>query len=169
MGAKTVTEAIELIECEMAGLAKHYSKGEEDIFYKDPPFLHLADFAQRYGSDFFRFIDDVDAAIASMASATDGNQEDEAGDDDLQRPVHLMTALRAKGKEFRTVAILDANDGMWPIRYAETTEELEQERRVFYVAVTRAERRLLLLSVRELVGKTVEITPFLREMGLTER
>ncbi len=80
-----------------------------------------------------------------------------------------MTALRAKGKEFRTVAILDANDGMWPIRYAETTEELEQERRVFYVAVTRAERRLLLLSVRELVGKTVEITPFLREMGLTER
>jgi len=165
MEAETVTEAILLIESEMAGLRKHYAKAEDDIFYKDPPFLHLADYARRYGDDFYRFVEDVDDAIASMTYPK-SESDLETVDDDLHHPVHLMTALRAKGKEFDTVAILDANDGMWPIRWAETEAELEQERRVFYVAVTRTQKRLLILSVEQLAGRSVSITPYLSEMGL---
>jgi DNA helicase-2/ATP-dependent DNA helicase PcrA len=166
MEAETVAEAVQLIESEMAGLRRHYGKGEDDIFYKDPPFLHLADFAQRYDNDFLRFIDDVDAAIASMARVNDVADDAEAVDEDLQHPIHLMTALRAKGKEYETVVVLDANNGMWPIRHAETEAELEQERRVFYVAVTRARRRLLLLTVDQLVGRPMSVTPYVAEMGL---
>lgn len=166
MEAEAVAEAIQLIELKMAGLRQHYAKAEDDIFYKDPPFLYLADYARRYGDDFFRFIEDVDNAIASMAYSPEFEVNSAAVDDDLQQPVHLMTALRAKGKEYDTVVILDANDGMWPIRFAETEAELEQERRVFYVAVTRARKRLLMLSVEQLAGRRVEITPYLSEMGL---
>ena len=70
-----------------------------------------------------------------------------------------MTALRAKGKEFETVVILDANDGIWPIRFAETEAELEQERRLFYVALTRAQKRLIILPVEQLAGRPVQKSP----------
>lgn len=166
MEAKTVTEAIQLIEAQMGGLKKHYAKGEDDIFYKDPPFLHLADYARRYAEDFYSFIDDVAAAIASMMYMPEPDSDSDIIDEGLFSPVHLMTALRAKGKEFHTVIVLDANDGLWPIRFAETEAELEQERRVFYVAITRAQSRLLMLSVEQIAGKRVSLTPYLREMGI---
>jgi len=145
MEASTVTGAIEQIEKQMAGLQKHYAKGEDDIFYKDPPFLYLAEYAARYGDNFLKFIDHVEGAIASMLCSADSDGD--AVDDDLRNSVHLMTALRAKGKEYDTVVVLDANDGMWPIRYAETQQELEQERRVFYVAVTRPRKRLYIAEM----------------------
>jgi len=164
METKTVTEAIEAIQEQMSGLKKHYAKGEDDIFYKDPPFLYLAEYAARYGANFLEFVDHVEGAIASMACSPD-SYGDEV-DDDLRYSVHLMTALRAKGKEFDTVVVLDANDGMWPIRYAETEQELEQERRVFYVAVTRCRKRLIMVSTDALLGKPMLITPYIAEMGL---
>lgn len=164
METKTVTEAIEEIEEQMAGLQKHYAKGEDDIFYKDPPFLYLAEYAARYGDNFLEFIDHVEGAIASMSCQVDSGRDEV--DDDLRLSVHLMTALRAKGKEYDTVVVLDANDGMWPIRYAETQQELEQERRVFYVAVTRCRKRLIMVSTDALLGKPMLITPYIAEMGL---
>lgn len=164
METKTVTEAIEEIKEQMAGLRKHYAKGEDDIFYKDPPFLYLAEYATRYGDNFLDFIDHVEGAIASMASSA-ASYGDEV-DDDLRHSVHLMTSFRAKGKEFDTVVILDANDGMWPIRRAVTEQELEQERRVFYVAVTRPRKRLIIVSTDALLGRPMSITPYIAEMGL---
>jgi DNA helicase II / ATP-dependent DNA helicase PcrA len=167
MEAETVTEALQLIEREMIGLQKHYAKAEDDIFYKDPPFLHLADYARRYESDFVGFVDDVDDAIARMAYSPNQSQDSDVADEDLLHPVHLMTALRAKGKEYDTVAILDVNDGMWPIHYADSNEELQQERRLFYVAITRVRRRLFMLSVNQLANKPVRVSPYLVEMNLT--
>ncbi len=164
METKTVTEAIEIIEEQMSGLKKHYAKGEDDIFYRDPPFLYLAEYAARYGDNFLEFIDHVEGAIASMMWPADPGRDEV--DKDLHHSVHLMTALRAKGKEYDTVVVLDANDGMWPIQYAETDQELEQERRVFYVAVTRARRRLVFVSTDALLGRPMSITPYIEEMGL---
>ena len=164
MEATTVTNAIEGIEQQMGGLQKHYAKGEDDIFYKDPPFLYLAEYAARYGDNFLEFIDHVEGAIASTSCSMDSYGDET--DMDLRRSVHLMTALRAKGKEYDTVVILDANDGMWPIRYAESEQELEQERRVFYVAVTRTRKRLIMVSTEALLGRPMSVTPYILEMGL---
>ena len=66
-------------------------------------------------------------------------------DDIWRRPVHLMTALRAKGKEFNTVVLLDVLEGMWPNKNNHSERKLEQERRVFYVAFTRARKRVAIL------------------------
>lgn len=56
--------------------------------------------------------------------------------------VHLSTMHGAKGLEYKAVLIIDVNEGICPYEYAETNEALEEERRIFYVAMTRAKEYL---------------------------
>jgi DNA helicase II / ATP-dependent DNA helicase PcrA len=77
-----------------------------------------------------------------------------------------MTALRAKGKEFDAVIVLDANDGIWPSKLAKTDNDREQERRLFYVAMTRARRYLYFIVNDSIIGEASVPTPYLAEMGL---
>lgn len=167
LAAKTVSDAIKAINDNFDGLQKDYGKSIEDIFYTDPPFLHLAEFAERYGADYSAFYDDLDKAIATLARVP-GEGEDESAekDQDWKLPLHLMTALRAKGKEFDAVIILDVNQDIWPSKLATTPEALEQERRVFYVAFTRARKRLTLLVSDMLFGRPSPPSPYLQEMEM---
>jgi DNA helicase-2/ATP-dependent DNA helicase PcrA len=159
----TVAEVIDALSAELSGLEKDYGKSHEDIFYSDPPFFYLAQFASRYGDDFGRFIEDLDNAARQLAQLP---PEDDDGADVWSAPVHLMTALRAKGKEFDTVVLLDVNDGIWPTVHAETEEQKEQERRLFYVAMTRAKTRLVAAWSSRLGDHSAEQSPFLSEAGL---
>lgn len=83
-----------------------------------------------------------------------------------KKPVHLMTALRAKGREFDTVVMLDVVDGIWPLRYANDERKLESERRLFYVAMTRARKRLILTASGRIGDKVTILSPFLAEAAL---
>ncbi|MGA2037350.1 MAG: ATP-dependent helicase, partial [Acidimicrobiales bacterium] len=56
--------------------------------------------------------------------------------------VDLMTFHKAKGLEWRAVAVVGLEDGIVPIAYALTSEALAEERRLLYVAMTRAEEEL---------------------------
>ncbi|MCR4278913.1 MAG: ATP-dependent helicase [bacterium] len=56
----------------------------------------------------------------------------------------LSTIHQAKGLEWDTVFIIRANDDAFPSKYAVEEHEIEEERRLFYVAVTRAKRRLFI-------------------------
>ena len=80
----------------------------------------------------------------------------------MNAKLHLMTALRTKGKEYDSVFVLAANEQIWPIRFAKTEEELEAERRLFYVAVTRARKELNFL----IYGNGKE-TPYFKELGIS--
>lgn len=162
---KTVSEAIDEISQQFRGLQQHYAKSEDDIFYKDPPFLYLAEYAKRYNNDFFKFIDHVEKAITMIGAKYE--IDDDIIDSEINYPIHLMTALRAKGKEYETVILLDVNDGIWPSKFAETESEIEQERRIFYVAVTRPRNRLIILTVESILSKIVKPSPFIKEMGLS--
>ena len=63
--------------------------------------------------------------------------------------ITLMTLHAAKGTEFPVVIILGLEDGTFPIRRPDQPlAELEEERRLFYVGMTRAQARLYLTSVR---------------------
>ncbi len=170
LNASTVAQAILAISNHFDGLQKDYGKSMEDIFYTDPPFLHLAEFAERYGDDYNAFYDDLDKAIATLARVPDEAEEDSTHKEpEWKLPLHLMTALRAKGKEFDAVVILDVNQDIWPSKLATTPEELEQERRVFYVAFTRARKRLTLLMNDRILGRPGVPSPYLAEMGLVPK
>ena len=71
--------------------------------------------------------------------------------------VNVMTLHSAKGREFNVVFILGMEEGIFPhSRSFESTKELEEERRLCYVGITRAKKKLYLLSARTrtLYGKT---------------
>jgi DNA helicase-2/ATP-dependent DNA helicase PcrA len=93
--------------------------------------------------------------------------------DDYKRdaPVTLMTAHSAKGLEFPLVFIVGLEDGLFPhSRSATDRAELEEERRLAYVAMTRAERYLYVTHAmkRRVYGEELasEPSPFLNEMPI---
>ncbi len=71
------------------------------------------------------------------------NQDNEKDDD--KNKVSLMTIHSAKGLEFKNVFVVGMEDGLFPSQFSATSQkDLEEERRLFYVAVTRAEKNLMI-------------------------
>ncbi|MCI8865313.1 MAG: ATP-dependent helicase [Lachnospiraceae bacterium] len=77
--------------------------------------------------------------------------------------VSLMTMHSAKGLEFPVVYILDANERVTPHHKAVLDADLEEERRMFYVAMTRAKDRLHVYYAKERYGKAQERSRFIDE------
>mgnify|MGYP003187186768 FL=1 len=80
--------------------------------------------------------------------------------------VNLMTMHAAKGLEFDTVFVIEANEGSCPYKKATTDEEIEEERRLFYVAMTRAKRKLVISYVKEKNGEDLLPSRFVSELLL---
>lgn len=80
--------------------------------------------------------------------------------------VNLLTFHSAKGTEYDTVFIIDASEDFTPYWQAGTVEEMEEERRMFYVALTRAKNRLFVLHAEERLGRNYEPSRFIKEAGL---
>ena len=78
--------------------------------------------------------------------------------------VTLTTLHSSKGLEFPVVFIVDINEGTIPHRKATLEADLEEERRMFYVGMTRAKDRLHLYYAKELYGKKQDVSRFLDEL-----
>ena len=77
--------------------------------------------------------------------------------DEAQETVTLMTLHSAKGLEFKNVFLVGMEEGLFPgVRSMNTEEEMEEERRLCYVGITRAKQRLFLTHTdsRTLFGMT---------------
>ena len=72
---------------------------------------------------------------------------DSKGDDDEPR-VSLMTVHASKGLEFSTVFVVGLEESVFPSAIVSTLRELEEERRLLYVAITRAEKHCILTSAK---------------------
>ena len=77
--------------------------------------------------------------------------------------VLLMTMHSSKGLEFPVVYILDANERVTPHHKAVLEADLEEERRMFYVAMTRAKERLHVCYAKERYGKEQQRSRFIDE------
>lgn len=104
-------------------------------------FLSAAkDFEERYEEN------SLEDFLAHVSLLADVDKTDETKKD----TVTLMTVHSAKGLEFDTVFITGLEEGMFPILDPEDPEnELEEERRLFYVAITRAKRMLYITRAND--------------------
>lgn len=78
--------------------------------------------------------------------------------------VSLATLHSAKGLEYPVVHILDVNEGLIPYRKAVLDDDIQEERRMFYVGITRAKQEIHIHSVRNINGREVEVSRFVGEM-----
>lgn len=78
--------------------------------------------------------------------------------------VMLMTMHGAKGLEFECVFIPDANEGITPHNKSVLNADMEEERRMFYVAMTRAKSHLHIYYLKERFHKEAEVSRFVEEL-----
>lgn len=129
---------------------------------KPEEYLEIADQIQESAAgyqsfeEWFKHIVEYKDQLAQQAR--DRNQKKEG--------VSLMTMHSSKGLEFRVVYILDANEGVTPHHKAFLDADMEEERRMFYVAMTRAKERLHVYCVKERYHKQQEVSRFVREYTL---
>lgn len=77
--------------------------------------------------------------------------------------VHIITMHACKGLEYPVVFLPDCNEGKIPHKKATSTEEIEEERRMFYVAMTRAKYHLEILYIEDKLKKHLQVSRFLNK------
>lgn len=165
VNAGKLSDAIRVIEESFKGLRFDYEKAEEDVYYTAPPLEQLAQIVESEDLDVDDLIERIETSKKQIEEYRSFEQNSDTGDQGgmLQRPLHLMTAPRSKGKEFDTVIILDAVEGIWPHHRVASQREMEAERRLFYVAFTRARKRVVFLTEED-----ATLSPFVKELGLED-
>ena len=115
---------------------------------------------QQEGVDFTPITD----FLAEVSLLTD---QDEHLDDTVSR-VTLLTIHAAKGLEFRATFIVGLEENLFPSAFCQSPHEIEEERRLFYVAITRSMERCFLLNAKQRFrnGQLVFSTPsrFLKDI-----
>ena len=91
------------------------------------------------------------------------NQEER---EETKDRVTLSTMHSAKGLEYPVVFVVDANEGIVPHHKAGLPADIEEERRLFYVALTRAKDRLHVAAVKERYHRKTDVSRFIGEAGL---
>ncbi len=140
-----------------------------DDFIKDYAYTHhtersdlneiiaeLEESAKQYASieEWFRHIEDYTEMLRMKEQQKSMKQEG----------VRLMTLHAAKGLEFDSVFLIEANEGQIPYKKAKTDRETEEERRLFYVGMTRAREQLTVCYVKIKNGKASEPSRFVDEL-----
>jgi DNA helicase-2/ATP-dependent DNA helicase PcrA len=113
--------------------------------------------------DFAQLVELARAFDDGMATLVDffRSLEERFGPDASGRGVQLLTYHRAKGLEFEAVFLPRLEEKELPIRKAKTEAEIDEERRLLYVGITRAKRRLFVSW-----SQGAKPSRFLRELGL---
>jgi len=108
--------------------------------------------------EWLAFVENYGDTLEEMRKEQREQQEEKKG-------VNLMTMHSSKGLEFEVVFIPTVNEGVSPYRKSIQSGEIEEERRMLYVAMTRAKKHLHLSFVKERFNKTADISRFLHEIS----
>lgn len=159
---KKLSEFVEKVVKE-SGLEEFHKDQDEEIGTQKIENLHeLVNSAVLYPctkQGLLDFLDHINLDRTLKTESEEENQKDK---------VTLITLHNTKGLEFKRVIITGMESGIFP-REGKTESELEEERRLFYVGITRAKDELYFTScgVRRLFGRTNFMipSPFLAELG----
>jgi len=149
-----------------AYLVQENPSSDKTVKYKYANIMHFCDFLENFEND----PDADDISLYGFLNTITLITRDDNSDDDQDGKVNLMTIHAAKGLEFKTVFLAGVESHLLP--HARTLEDsggnIEEERRLFYVAITRAREKLFLTSCtsRKYLRETIEClpSPFLEEL-----
>jgi superfamily I DNA/RNA helicase len=142
-----------------------------------PSFLNMKypkDYEDRYKrvwtfiDSMIKYNETIEQILSVLALVSSNDEWDEKFD-----RVPIITCHAAKGLEWKVVFLPGISEGLFPYYRAEDDDAIDEERRLFYVACTRAKDNLYILhsEYRRAFGqgKTYEPSRFLNEVGLEQR
>jgi DNA helicase-2/ATP-dependent DNA helicase PcrA len=139
----------DVVEVGLAGWYDDYLKGAfSNYSSRQDDLKSLISFAGRF--------DDMQELLAQIVLLTSETADRKV--DPEEDMLRLTTVHQAKGLEYGVVFLIGLADGMFPLRRAIESGDLEEERRLFYVAVTRAKDELYLCYPRMSSGKGGPVT-----------
>ena len=133
--------------------ATYRNANKEDFYEVADEILAGAKGYQSF-TEWFSHIEDYRQQLKKLA------QEKRA----VKDAVTFATLHSAKGLEFTKVYLIDANEGIMPYKKAVLQPDIEEERRLFYVGMTRAKESLTICSVKRMRGKEMEVSRFVGEV-----
>jgi len=162
----TPTEVLEYIMSEEGvGYAKHITTEEGDTEDEGNSRLENIEtlrYALSKQENIKSFLDYITLMTSAVKSSVDG--------------VQLMTIHKSKGLEYNTVFVAGSSDGILPHFQAQKARDegikplaVEEERRLMYVAVTRAETRCYISSIGSFNGRGTWASEFIGEMELVNK
>ena len=133
--------------------ALNHKISEEDLF---DILYEIEERAKEFSTveEWFAYIDDYSRKLRCQNQ----NQQE------MKDGISLMTMHGAKGLEFEVVFIIESNEGVIPYKKAQLDSEIEEERRMFYVAMTRAKRKLIISYIKKKNGKDQYPSRFVQEL-----
>ncbi|MBM4089612.1 MAG: ATP-dependent helicase [Planctomycetes bacterium] len=155
LAARTLPDALDAISERFRGL-KSMIGGLDEVIEEKMPLGEINEIAASFGGGIKEFVSCLESAL-ERARASNAGKDHKAG-------VPLLTYFRSKGLQWHTVILTTCNDGLIPHQRA----DVEEERRLFYVAMTRASSNLVLSHVQSVCSCKVQPSRFLYEAGLLE-
>lgn len=130
---------------------------------KPEELFETADKLAESAAEFATFVEWKEHAARYEEELKKQNQEER---EETKDRVTLSTMHSAKGLEYPVVFVVDANEGIVPHHKAGLPADIEEERRLFYVALTRAKDRLHVAAVKERYHRNTDVSRFVEEAGL---
>lgn len=153
LAAENLMEAFDILARRFRGLRSMVAS-LEDAMDESAPLAEIYEIAANFRGNMREFTTMMERALERARSSGAGNQADDG--------VQLRTYFRSKGLQWHTVILTTCNDKIIPHQKS----PLEDERRLFYVAMTRASSNLLISYVKNACKTSVAPSRFLQEAGL---
>ena len=150
--AKTLLDELGVLAKRFGGLSGMVGS-LEDVVDQRAPLAELSEVAANIGGGTAAFVDLMDRALERGRATGAGRDRD---------GVALLTYFKAKGLQWQTVILTTCNEGLIPHRKAPG----DDERRLFYVALTRATSNLFVSYLSNACNTRVAPSRFLAEAGL---
>jgi DNA helicase-2/ATP-dependent DNA helicase PcrA len=126
----------------------------EDVIDEKVPLGELYDVAVNFKGSIPEFVETIERAL-ERARLSHAGEDEKAG-------IGLLTYFKAKGLQWHTVILTTCNEGVIPHKKA----PIEDERRLFYVAMTRASSNLVISYLKSICKNSVNPSRFIAEAGL---
>ncbi len=157
---KKLKDAIRYIQkvVDYEGYLKDYAK------YRNIPFTNIQDSVDELidSAEGFETYQEWEAHLQEVAENVKRMQNMQANN-----AITLTTMHGAKGLEFDIVFLIDIIEDVMPHKKSSTDMQIEEERRLLYVAITRAKQYLYIYTPKLRYTKSVQESPFIKEMNLS--